>query len=1610
MTRVKLLNLVFITFALIGFKPSFAQLDSSNLFLKGAYLEIGSQPNGTLGSGVTVPSSSYHPHLGGTTSAYICSLSSPRFLGAVYDYGHDGWTTGAPPFMGDYTLMGSPMEFWSLKTSTFFGAANATTCNYTGSMSGGFTSYSNIGGSAHGTWVGTADSGRIGITKDYRIDTFGSALVVTVKLVNNTSSTISDVYYMRGVDPDANVSWAGGTYTTSNVVDYQNDALHRSMARATCIGGDSATGRPAASMCIGAKDCRARVSVYTNWYTPARAIDSIWNGYSFAAIGTNYATAGSTVSGDYAIGVSFKLGSLAPYDSVFFAYAYIFDGNDSASAVDGAFPNPVMQIAHIDTFHGSHTVYPCDYAYASTVNAYVEHGDNGIWAGSTWSWAPSTALSSTSGVNVNIDRGSLSSPVTYTITGVDTAYAGCTGGIQTYYLTVYPIPHVGVISGASTVCRGASITLSDTSAGGTWSCSNTTVATVTGLGVVYGISTGIDTVYYTKTDSCGSYSTYKVITVTGSASAGTITGPDRICVGATGTFSDTVSGGTWSIAHPSMATVSSSGVVTAISAGVDTIRYTVTTCGTVTVSRAFTIMPLPTVSAISGPTSLCMGTGTITLIDTTSGGVWSSLSPTIATVSATGVVTGVSSGIVTIRYSVTNSCGTTNVDYTITIATAPSAPASITGPTSVCQGATITLADATTGGVWSSSNASVATVNSSTGVVTGVAAGTVTITYSISNACGSTYATYSVTVNPLPATPSAITGISSVCAGATGTLSDATVGGVWSSSNTSIATVSASGVVTGVAAGSVTITYTVSNSCGSRYVTKAITVNSTSSVSAISGPTSVCTGATITLSDATPGGVWSSSATSVATISTSGVVTGLTTGVVTISYTVTGTCGSAVATYTVNVNTVPSVNAISGSSTMCVGTSAAFTDATVGGIWSSTNTSVATVGAGGMVTAVAIGSTTISYTVTNSCGAAAATKAVTVSAIPTAGTISGATSVCAGLNTTLTSTVTGGVWSSGTTAVATVSTGGVVTGMAAGSTTITYTVTTSCGSATSTWGMTVNPAPNAGIISGSTTVCVGATTPYTSTVTGGTWSSAAPTIASVTTAGIVRGLVAGTSVISYVVTNTCGSNTATKTITVNPAPAAGTISGPTTVCTGSSITLTDATSGGVWTSSNTAIATISAIGVVTGVAAGSASISYTVSNSCGTATAGYVITVSASPTVKPIVGSTAVCIGSTTTLTDSTTGGTWSSSNTALATVTTGGVVRGVAAGTVTISYTVTTACATVTVTKTLTVSASSTAGSISGLSSVCVGATITLTSSGTAGGSWSSSNTSVATVTSGGVVRGVAAGTINITYSVTSACGTVSAYKTIIVSAAPTVSSITGSSSICTGTSSTYTDASTGGGWISSNTAIATVNSSGVLTGISAGTITLTYFITNSCGTATTTKSVTVSSLSAGVISGASSLSRGASTTYTNTVTGGTWSSSNTALATIVSTSGLATGVAAGIDTIKYSVTNVCGTAVARKVVTITAAKPGGNGTTTTSESGIEVYPNPSTGIINIKLPCENCTAVTVVTDITGRIIVAQTSEQQLMQMDISQYPSGMYFVQVNIDGELYTAKVQLK
>ncbi|GAA4469926.1 hypothetical protein GCM10023093_30210 [Nemorincola caseinilytica] len=577
---------------------------------------------------------------------------------------------------------------------------------------------------------------------------------------------------------------------------------------------------------------------------------------------------------------------------------------------------------------------------------------------------------------------------------------------------------------------------------------------------------------------------------------------------------------------------------------------------------------------ITGTATVCTGATTALSCSTPPGGTWSSSDTTVARINSSGIVTGINAGTATITYQLMPTVHTRIVTVNL-------APAPITGSASLCVGTSITYTCATTGGTWSSSEPAVATVSATTGYANPLMPGTTAIQYTLSSGCSTSTA---VTVNAIPDT---MLGPSSVCVGGSVTLTSATPGGTWISGSTGVATIgSTSGMVAGIAPGTTPITYRlVTTGC---YRARYFVVNALPS--AISGPTGVCVGSFATLSATPSGGVWTSSNPAVGSIhSSTGVVTGNTAGTVNISYTLPSTGCATGRVQTVSV--MP--GAILGTPVVCPGATITLANSVGGGSWASGTTSVATVGVtSGPTTSVlgmSAGTAIISYYTSPAC---VATVVATVSPAPSAGTILGGSTVCVSTSVTLSSTVSGGTWSTPSSAVTVGSATGVVTGVSTGTANITYIATNSCGTTFTVAPITVSALP--GAITGPATLCAGTTVTLTNGVPGGTWSTSSVALATIgMSSGVLTGVSGGTVGVTYAIAPSCQ---ATTVVTVSPAPSP--ISGPDSVCVGSLAPLSDTASGGVWTSSAPSVATVGVIGVstgmVSGIAAGTAIITYAI--------------------------------------------------------------------------------------------------------------------------------------------------------------------------------------------------------------------------------------------------------------------------------------------------------------------------------------------------------------------------------------------------------------------------------
>jgi uncharacterized protein YjdB len=455
------------------------------------------------------------------------------------------------------------------------------------------------------------------------------------------------------------------------------------------------------------------------------------------------------------------------------------------------------------------------------------------------------------------------------------------------------------------------------------------------------------------------------------------------------------------------------------------------------------------------------------------------------------------------------------------------------------------------------------------------------------------------------------------------------------------------------------------------------------------------------------------------------------------------------------------------------------------------------------------------------------------------------------------------------------------------------------------------------------------------------WSSGAPGLASVSSSGVVTGIAPGMAVIIATIDGTQGSSLVTvrpvpvATVTISPA-ATGTIVGQTVPLT--AITLDAAgnvLTGRVvgWSSSDNTVATVSGTGVVTGIGVGNATISATSEGQTGTATISVSLVAVASVSITPTSANLTVGQALQLSATPRDAGGTiltgrnvaWSAADPAVATVSSSGVVTGVAPGNTSITATIdgVMGSAPVAVTAVPVASVSVSPNTVT----IVVGQNVPLTATPLdAGGNplvgrvvtWTTSNAGRATVSNGGIVTGVSPGNVTITATSEgksgSAAVTVNAPPPVVttISVSPSTFSLDEYEiRTLTATARDQSGRTISGvtfTWSTSDGAVATVSSSGVVLAVAPGNATITASASGVTGTSTVNVQpapvhhiVVTPSFAAVNVGQTVQFSATAYDDKNNVLTGRvfSWSSSDQSRATITS-SGLATAIKSGSVTIK--------------------------------------------------------------------------------------------------------------
>jgi len=637
-------------------------------------------------------------------------------------------------------------------------------------------------------------------------------------------------------------------------------------------------------------------------------------------------------------------------------------------------PTPVMTSAATATICSGATVSISLTANVASNFAWIAFDNANTTGESTTTQSTSTLSDAITNTTASVQT------VIYTVTPTSTG-GSCAGAAQTVSVTVNPTP-VMTSASTATICSGGTVSIpltANVASTFTWVAANnpnttgetiTTQTTSVITNTLVSTTGNTEVVVYTVTPvstggSCVGATQTVSVTVSPTPVVTVTPNSQTLCSGGVATMTLTSNvGGTifnWtvtqtgasgasagsgsSITHTILATGASAGTITY------TIIPTIGTCSGAPATATITVNPVPSLTATPSSQSFCSGGATgISLTSNVAGTTYSwtvsqtdvsgasngSGSSITQTLSATGTVTG------TADYTITptaNGCSGTPVVVSVTVSPVPSVTATPSSQalcsgdatsvalTSNVAGTTFSWTVAQTGVSGASNNSGTAITQ--TLATTGTVSGTVVYTITPSSAgCPGSSIVVTVTVNPIPATPT-VSANSPVCLTGTLNLSTGLVSGAaynWSGPN-SFSSANQNPSVTNVGladAGTYSLSITV-NGCTSATQTVNVIINTPPP--ATLSPTSnspVCTGQTLNLSigaitSATYS--WSGPNTftsslqnpTISNIQLSGA------GVYTVSAAVPGCGASGTGTVSVVVNQTPAAPAASNNGPVCEG-------------------------------------------------------------------------------------------------------------------------------------------------------------------------------------------------------------------------------------------------------------------------------------------------------------------------------------------------------------------------------------------------------------------------------------------------------------------------------------------------------------------------------------------------------------------------------------------------------------------------------------------------------------------------------------------------------------------
>lgn len=597
----------------------------------------------------------------------------------------------------------------------------------------------------------------------------------------------------------------------------------------------------------------------------------------------------------------------------------------------------------------------------------------------------------------------------------------------------------------------------------------------------------------------------------------------------------------------------------------------------------------PTITA-DGPTTFCAGDSVVLTATAGDSYLWS-------TGATTQSITVFASGVYSVNVVTEDGCAGDSDPVQVTVNSNPNPTVNPIGPTTFCQGGSVTL---TTGSyatyLWSTGE--------TTQSITVSTSGTYTVTVTDGNGCEGASASLTVTVNPLPTPSIDADGPLTFCQGDNVILTANTAanGYLWSNGATTQS-------ITVTSSGTFTVTITDANGCmgTSAPVTTVVNTNPTPTVTP-DGPTTFCEGDSVVLTSSIADSyLWSTGATTQS-------ITVYATGNYSVTVTDANGCvgTSAPVSVTVNTNPTPTITA-NNDLEFCDGDSVVLTSSLANSyLWSTGATSRS-------ITVFVSGEYYVTATLGTGCSGTSDTVDVTVFPNPEPViTASGPTTICAGESVQLTSTLGNNyLWNTGATSQ-------TITVTTSGSRWVTVTNVNGCSGVSDTVDVVVNPNPTPSITAdGPLEFCDGDSVTLTASASDSyLWSTGQ------TTQSIVV-YSSGTYSVTVTDANGCSGISDPVTVVVNQLPFSFIFAtGPTEFCEGDSVSLVARESAGyLWNTGDT-------VRIITVSTSGTYSVTNIDENGCQSESNEITVTVNPNPVPTIVAGGPlAFCDGESVNLT-----------------------------------------------------------------------------------------------------------------------------------------------------------------------------------------------------------------------------------------------------------------------------------------------------------------------------------------------------------------------------------------